>query len=140
MGLFSASKLSARTGEAKGSDNQVKLTLKNIFSPPRKTYETPEYTHYKTTWSSHRPENFPRFVCTVSRKTEISRGLSSDPAMGRQSLRSPFPIAVRTSSVNAETTMYDERNLPRKASQGTMRMASERNRMVLNFPAYPPCS
>lgn len=57
--------------------------------------------------------------------------------MGRQSLRSPFPIAVRTSSVNAETTMYDERSLPRKASQGTMRMASERSRMVLILSVIP---
>ncbi|EED17427.1 conserved hypothetical protein [Talaromyces stipitatus ATCC 10500] len=49
--------------------------------------------------------------------------------MGRQSLRSPYPITARTSSVNAETIMYDERNLPRQASQGTTRMA-ERNRMA----------
>lgn len=56
--------------------------------------------------------------------------------MGRQSLRSPYPIAARTSSVNAET-MYDQRSLPKKASQGTMRMTPERNRMVMILSFIP---
>ncbi|OKL61607.1 hypothetical protein UA08_03769 [Talaromyces atroroseus] len=40
--------------------------------------------------------------------------------MGRQSLRSPFPIAVRTSSINAETVMYDEKPLSRNAMRNQM--------------------